>query len=121
MSSTLQLQDDAGAPITSWNFGAINGGASSQQKFRVANVGDQSATSVELSASRIASNDGLDFVLLALDSGGNPGAYASTAIQIGTIAALAYVEFWIKVLVPSGATPAGNPRQFQIVVDYIGT
>ncbi len=121
MAATLEIQDDTGAPITSANFGAVNGGANQAIKFTVKNVGDQSATSVQLSIARLASNDGIDFAQIAEDIGGNPGSYGTTAINIGTLATLASVDFWVKVTVPTGTTPAGNPRQFDILATYTGT
>lgn len=121
MSSNLQLQDDTGTPITSESFGALDGGDFEGRKFQVENIGDQDATSAILSAVRLAANDGVDFVLLAPDAGGNPGAYSSTPLSIGDLAPGDIVPFWVKVTVPVGTTPAGNPRQFEVVVDYYGT
>lgn len=121
MPSTLQLQDDTGTPVTSESFGAIDGADLEEQKFRVENIGDQDATSTIISAVRLASNDGVDFVQIAPDVAGNPGAYASAPLSLGTVAPSDIVNFWVKVAVPGGTTPAGNPRQFDIVLDYNGT
>lgn len=121
MAAILEIQDDAGNPITSSNFGAVNGGDSQAVKFKVKNVGDQSATSVQLSIARLASNDGIDFAQIAEDFGGNPGAYSTAAINVGTLIADASTDFWVKVTVPTGTTPAGNPRQFDILAIYTGT
>ena len=120
MSATLEIQDDAGDPTTSANFGAVDGGDEQQLKFSVENVGDQSATSVQLSISRLASNDGIDFAQLAEDVGGNPGSYGTADLNLGTMIAAASIDFWVKVVVPAGTTPAGNPRQFDIIATYTG-
>jgi len=121
MAATLEIENDTGAPITSVNFGAVNGGANQALKFRVKNVGDQSATSVQLSIARLASNDGIDFAQIAEDIAGNPGSYGTVILNLGTMIANAYSDFWVKVTVPVGTTPAGNPRQFDIVATYTGT
>lgn len=121
MPSTLQFQDSSGTPITSESFGSIAGSASQQQRFRCVNIGDQPSTSVFISANRLASNDGVDFVFLALDSAGNPGAYNAQPLPLGDLAPGDIVFFWVKVTVPNGTTPSGNPRQFDVLVDYNGT
>jgi hypothetical protein len=121
MASNVQLQSDAGVPVTSWNFGAIAGAADSQQKFRVENIGDQSATSVQISPVRLAQNDGVDFAQIAPDASGNPGAYSAAALVLGTMAPGDIIYFWVKATVPLGTTPAGNPRQFDIRLEYTGT
>jgi hypothetical protein len=121
MAATIEIEDDTGNPITSANFGAVNGGSYQELKFRVKNVGDQSATSVILSLARLASNDGIDFVQIAEDLGGNPSPYATTALNVGTLAANASMDFWVRVTIPVGTTPAGNPRMADIVATYTGT
>ena len=121
MAATIEIEDDTGSPITSANFGAVDGGSSQQLKFQVKNVGDQAATSVQLSIARLASNDGLDFAQITLDVGGNPGVYGTASLNLGTMIAGAVIAFWGKVTVPVGATPAGNPRQFDIISTYTGT
>ena len=121
MAATIEIEDDASNPITAANFGAVNGGANQQLKFQVKNVGDQNATSVQLSIARLASNDGLDFAQVAEDVGGNPGSYGTAIINLGTMIPGAIIAFWVKVTVPNGTTPAGNPRQFDIVATYTGT
>jgi hypothetical protein len=121
MAASIEIQDDTGAPITSANFGAVDGGSNQAIKFTVKNVGDQSATSVQVSIARLASNDGIDFAQIAEDIGGNPGTYGTADLNIGTLAADASADFWVKVAVPTGTTPAGNPRQFDIIATYTGT
>ena len=121
MAATIEIENDTGSPITSANFGAVDGGSSQQLKFQAKNVGDQSATSVQLSIARLASNDGLDFAQIALDVGGNPGVFGTAPLNLGTMAVGAIYVFWGKVTVPVGATPAGNPRQFDVIAVYTGT
>jgi hypothetical protein len=121
MSAIIEVQNDAGTPITSFNFGAVEGGAYQQAKFIAKNVGNQDASSVSLYAQRLAANDGFDFVQIAPDIEGNPGTFQSGSITIGTLAANAEYTFWVKVTIPSGTTPAGNPRQFDIITEYSGT
>lgn len=120
MSAVVDVQNDAEVTITSDNFGAIAGDAYVQHKFCAKNTGDQDATSVVISISRLSGNDGLDYVLLAPDSGGNPGSYATADLVVGTMVPDAEYWFWVKVTIPLGATPAGNPRQFNILATYSG-
>lgn len=124
MAAQIELLNDAGEVITSFNFGAIDGGADLAIKFFVKNIGNTPAQSVRVYAQRLSQNDGLDFVQMALDNGGNPGAYTSNlaeGLNVGTLIADAAVAFWVKVTVPTGTTPAGNPRLFDAVVEYTGT
>jgi hypothetical protein len=121
MAATIEIENDTGSPITSANFGAVDGGSSQQLKFQAKNVGDQDATSVQLSIARLASNDGLDFAQLAVDIGGNPGTFSNSPINVGTMVVGAIYVFWGKVTVPVGETPAGNPRQFDVIAVYTGT
>lgn len=121
MAALIEIEDDTGSPITSGNFGAVDGGSSQQLKFKAKNVGDQTATSVQLTIARLASNDGLDFAQLAVDVGGNPGSFSTAPINVGTLIAGAVYTFWGKVTVPVGETPAGNPRQFDVIATFTGT
>jgi hypothetical protein len=121
MSAILEIENDAGTPITSANFGAVNGGAYQQLKFVLKNIGTDSATSVQLSIAQLAANDGINFVTMATDIAGNPGAFSSAAINVGTLVAAAIFTFWLRVTVPTGATPAGNPRQWDTIATYTGT
>lgn len=121
MSAVIEIQDDASAPITSKNFGAIDAGDSSQQKLRVQNVGDQSATGVQIQLVRTGGNDGLDYGSIALDQSGNPGAFTTGVLTLGTLTSGASVDFWVKFAIPAGTTPAGNPRQADVKVTYTGT
>jgi hypothetical protein len=129
MAATIEIENDAGNAITSANFGAVAGGASQQLKFQVNNVGDQTAMGVIVSLSRLASNDGIDFAGVTTDSGGNPQftlPYSPTnwpnaPISLGDMAPGAIIAFWCNVAVPVGASPAGNPRQFNFTATYTGT
>jgi hypothetical protein len=121
MAATIEFEDDAASPLTSFNWGAIQDGADSQFKFFAKNTGDQSATSVIISIARLNQNDGVDLALLAADVSGNPDTFSASPLNVGTLAPGDSVAFWLKVTVPSGTTPKGNPRQFDVVADYQGT
>lgn len=121
MAATIEIEDDAGSPIGSFDWGAILDNSNEKFKFFAKNTGDRDATSVLISIERLNQNDGVDFALLAPDSGGNPGAFTASPLNIGTLASGARVAFWLKVTVGSGTTPGGNPRQFYSQVDYHGT
>lgn len=121
MSANLVVENDASAPITSTNYGSIGGGDTQQKKFRVENQGDQPATSVQVFLQRLLQNDGLDFSQLALDVNGNAGAYQSGLLNLGTLSPGDVAVFWVQVSVPNGTSPAGNPRQFDIIAEYSAT
>lgn len=121
MAANCEIQNDAGQALSSQNFGAIDGNGSQQCKLRVQNVGNAAATSVQLLVQRLASNDGLDFAQLAEDLNGNPGTFSQDVINVGTMQPGDIVYFWAKVAVPANTTPAGNPRQFSLAVNYTGT
>ena len=120
MAAVIEIENDAGTPITSANFGAIDGGTSQQLKFILKNTGTESATSVQLSVTRLASNDGIDYASIAEDFGGNPGAFDTAVINVGTMIANTVKAFWVKITVPTGTTPSGNPRQLSINCVYTG-
>jgi hypothetical protein len=121
MAATIEFEDDALSPITSYGWGAIEDGVTLEYKFNAKNVGDQDVTGLLLYIERVTQNDGFDFPLMAPDVGGNPGTYTSSPLSPGTLVPNATYTFWIKVTVPVGTTPAGNPRQFNVRVDYRGT
>lgn len=121
MPANAEIQSDANVPITAWNFGAVGGGSSTQQKFIVKNTGSDAASDVEIFTQRLVQNDGIDFITIAPDVSGNPGSFQSGPIAVGTLAPDAEYAFWIRVTVPIGTTPRGNPRQFVNVVEYTGT
>jgi hypothetical protein len=121
MAANLEIQNDAGVPITAWNFGTVAGGSSTQAKFYVENTGSNDAESVQIVIERLVQNDGVDYVEIALDSGGNPGTYQTGAINLGTLAAGAQQAFWVRQTIPAGATPQGNTRQFLFGTEYTGS
>lgn len=121
MAANIEVEDDTGAAITSFNWGGIQDGSLLQFKFLAKNTGDADAESVIIDNERLLQNDGVDLTLLALDAAGNPGAFSATPLNIGTMIPGQVVAFWVKVTVPTGTTPGGNPRQFNVVVDYTGT
>lgn len=121
MPAQIDLENSAETPITSYNYGSVAGSGVNTQKFYAANSGDIDASSVTILITRIAQNDGIDFVDMAPDVAGNPGTYQTSPLNIGTLSAGANVAFWVRVSVPGGTTPFGNPRQFDIVASYTGT
>ena len=121
MPAQIDLENDAANPITSYNYGSIGGGISEARKFIAANSGNTDAASLSLFINRIAQNDGVDFVQIAPDVAGNPGAFSSAALVVGALAAGASVPFWVQVTVPVGTSPFGNPRQFNVIAEYTGT
>lgn len=120
MSANVEIMTDAGDPATSFNWGAIPDGSSEEYQFFAENTGDQNASSVLVSLARLNQNDGVDFALIAPDVGGNPGVYAASPLSFGTLAPTDSTPFWVKVTVPVGTTPGGNPRQFDVVASFKG-
>lgn len=121
MAANLIFLDDTLAPISTENFGSIVGGASTQLKLYISNTGTTTASATVLKQIRQASNDGVSYVECAVDSGGSPGSYTTNDISFGTILAGVNVPFWVKVALPNGVSPAGNPRLFNLELDYTGT
>lgn len=121
MPANIVVENDASAPITSTNFGSIGGGDTISKKFRLENQGTTEATSVQVSLQQLLQNDGFDFAYIAPDVNGNAGAYKSGLLNVGTVATGAVAYFWVQVTVPVGTSPAGNPRQFDIVTEYSGS
>ena len=122
MSASITIENNAQSPITTTNFGSlVPGGSAQAYKYYINNVGNSSATNVQISVTRIAQNDAIDYVSIAPDVAGNPGTYSANLLNVGTLAAGASYAFWVRVTVPSGVTPAGNPRLFDIQATYSGT
>lgn len=121
MAANIEIQDDTGLALTSYNFGAVGGSEVEQTKFRIQNVGDTNATNVSLFFQRLNANDGIDYVSMAEDIAGNPGTFSTNVVTVGILTPGEIKYFWGRVAVLSGATPAGNPRQFAAVAQYTGT
>ena len=121
MPANIVVENDASQPITSSNFGSISGGVTIAKKYRLENQGNAQATSVQVSLQRLLQNDGLDFAHIAPDVAGNAGQYQSGLLNIGTLNPGGVAYFWGQVTVPVGTSPAGNPRQFDIVTEYSGS
>jgi hypothetical protein len=121
MPATLIIENDALTPINTVNFGSVSGGGNQQIRMLLTNTGTVTATSVVLALTRITINDGVDYTLLAPDVSGAPGTFSQNPLTPGTLAAGAQYWFWVKVVVPVGASPQGNPRNFNIAVTYAGT
>lgn len=121
MPATLIIENDALTPINTVNFGTVAGGNNQQIRMLLTNTGNVTATSVVLSLSRITTNDGVDFTQIAPDVSGAPGTFSTNPLTPGTMAAGAQYWFWVSVSVPVGATPQGNPRAFNLQVNYAGT
>lgn len=121
MPATLIIENDALVPINTVNFGSVSGGGYQQIRMLLTNTGTVEATSVVLSLTRITTNDGVDYTLLAPDVSGAPGTFGTSPLTPGTMSAGGTFWFWVKVIVPVGASPQGNPRNFNIAVTYAGT
>ncbi len=121
MPATLIIENDAMTPVNTVNFGSVSGGGIQQIRLLLTNTGTVTATSVVLALTRITINDGVDYTLLAPDVSGAPGTFGTTPLTPGTLAAGGQYWFWVKVSVPVGASPQGNPRSFNIQTSYSGT
>lgn len=121
MPASIRILDDAFNVVTSLNFGAIAASASQSKKIYIENNGTTSASSVRINLHRVASNDGVDYSKFAQDDSGNPGTYQTGEISLGTVTAGQRVPLWVKATTPAGVSPQGNPRQFDVTADYIGT
>ncbi len=121
MPAIITFENDALTPITSENYGSISGGSFTQGRFNATNTGNTNATNLQIIMSRITSNDGVDFLLLAPDVNGNPGTFGTNTLNVGTLIPGGVYWFWTKILVPANASPAGNPRLFNIQAQYSGT
>lgn len=121
MPATLIIENNALVPINTANFGTIPGGNTQRMRLLLTNTGSSTATSVVLSLTRITINDGVDFAQLAPDVAGSPGTFSTNPLTPGTLVAGGQYFFWVEVVVPVGGSPQGNPRNFNIEVDYAGT
>lgn len=116
MPASLEfLAADGTTVITTDNEGAIpSPGSSTATKYFVKNVGDVSCTNLTLTIQQVGSNDGSLYALIAPDSGGSPGTFATTPITVGTLAAGASQAFWAKSSLTAGLTPNNNARRWNI-------
>ena len=122
MPSDVRFLDDASAPITGLNFGSVDAGGSVVRKIFVSNQGTTGISSATVKLSRSGISDGVNNVSMAFDDGtSNPGTYQTADKVIGNIAASESVPIWLKVAPPAGASPAGNPRTFDVVLTYTAT
>lgn len=120
MPAACVFQDDAGLTISTKSFGAIIDGSSVQKKLYVFNAGESVASGLKISTERYVTSDGVEFVQIAEDTGGNPDTFSSI-LYLGDLQAGERVPFWVKIQVPVGTTPAGNPRGFELNLEYQGT
>lgn len=116
MPATLRVIDTDGSTIiTAINFGNVDTpGETSDKLIYVENFGDETAQDVSFTLEAVGTNDGDDWALIAADSGGSPGSYDTTAIDLGDILSLNRVAVWAKVALPSGLTSDNNPRRFNL-------
>lgn len=121
MPAQLRILDSDGTTvITSENFGNIaTPGSSASTKFFVQNFGTSAALSVTIGIEAIGTNDGEDYTQIAEDIAGAPGTFGQTDLSLGTIAPLASVPFWVRVVQPAGLTADNNPRRANIVADAL--
>lgn len=116
MPASLRFLDSDGATvITSEDLGSIlSPGSSSNTKLFVENTGDQTAQTVTVEIEQVGTNDGDDYALLAPDVAGSPGAFVTTPVSLGNIAAGAKTAFWTKATLVAGLSAIGNTRQYKI-------
>lgn len=121
MATNVELQDDAGEPVASFNYGTAQDGLPIIRKHFVKNTGTIAATDISIILARLLSNDGSDFVIFAEDDGsGNPDTFNKTTINVGTLQPMESYPFWVKIQAGNGVSPEGNPRQFRVRVPYRG-
>jgi hypothetical protein len=116
MPATLRFLDTDGTTvITTEDLASIlSPGSSSNKKLYVENSGDQTAQSVTVENEAVGTNDGVDYALLAADVAGSPGAFSTSPVSLGDIAAAAKVAFWAKVTLVAGLSAEGNTREYKI-------
>lgn len=121
MSAQLEFFDSDGSTIiTTYNLGSVaTPGSSTNKKFFVDNFGDQTAQSLTVSLEAVGTNDGDDYALLATDSGGSPGSFGVGPISLGNLSASTSIAFWTRVTLPSGITPDGNPRRYNLLASAL--
>jgi hypothetical protein len=116
MSASIRFLDSDGVTvITTEDLASIlTPGSSSNHQLYVENVGDQIAQSVSVTNEAVGTNDGVDYALLAPDVAGSPGAFATSAVSLGDIAAGAKQAFWAKATLVAGLSAEGNTREYKI-------
>jgi len=116
MAASIRFLDsDAATVITSEDLGSIlSPGSSSNVLLYVENTGDQTAQDIEVSIEQVGTNDGDDYALLAPDVAGSPGAFATTPVSVGDIAAGTSEPFWVKATLVAGLSAEGNTREFTL-------
>lgn len=116
MAASIRFLDtDGSTVITTEDLGSIlSPGSSSNKLLYVENNGDQTATDVEVSIEQIGTNDGDDYALLAPDVALSPGAFSTSPVSLGDIAAGDKEPFWAKVTLVAGLSAQGNTRQFKL-------
>ena len=116
MAASMRFLDTDGVTvITTENLGSIlSPGSGANTKLFVENVGDQTAQGVTLAIEQVGTNDGDDYALIALDVAGSPGAFGTSAISLGNIAASAMQAFWVKATLVAGLSSEGNTREFKL-------
>jgi hypothetical protein len=116
MSAALRFTDSDGSTvITSYDFSTIaSPGQTANKKFYVENFGDQTAEDTTVDIEAVGTNDGDDYAQTALDSGGSPGAFGTSQLALGDIAAGVKVAFWTRVVLTSGVTADNNPRRYNL-------
>jgi hypothetical protein len=114
-ASLVYLDTDASTVITTEDLASIlSPGSSANKRLFVKNVGDQTGQSVTVTIEAVGTNDGDDYALLAPDLGGSPGAFSTSPLSLGNIAAGAMQGFWLKVTLVAGLSAEGNTREFKL-------
>jgi hypothetical protein len=116
MSAALRFYDSDGTTvITSYDFGTVaSPGSTSSKKFYIENFGDQTAQTTTIDLEAVGTNDGDDYAQTALDVAGSPGAFGTSQLTLGSIAAGIKVAFWSRVVLPSGVTADNNTRRYNL-------
>lgn len=116
------LEADETTVVTTTNEGNVaTAGSSTPTQFYVNNFGTSNATEVTVSITAVGTNDGEDYLQIAEDVAGSPGTFSQDPIEMGTIAPLASVPFWIQIVQPSGLTANDNPRRANVNVACLTT
>jgi len=116
------LKDDQTTVTTSENLGNVpTPGTDDPVQLYVNNFGTSNSTSTTVSIEAFGTNDGDDYTQIAEDVAGSPGTFGQSPLNLGTIAPLASVPFWVRIAQPAGLTADNNPRRSNIAVDYLTT
>lgn len=115
MAKTIEVYEADGVTLAaaSYDEGTIRDGAASTPRmlvFKNTSTADETLVNCRFTIVPSGANDGDEYLQMAADDDGIPGAWGNAHILVGDLPVNTLIPLWVRFSAPAGTSQIGNPR-----------